>query len=143
MVIADEIPFSADASVRQEVRDECQLPGKLSQFIKEYASNYSSHLYSDSTKASKGAQILIVEIYDAMGGGGGAWSGGKSVSIRGTLEQDGQIIGSFKGRRFSGGGVFAGYKGTCSIMGRCVKALGRDVAEWLRHPSQNAVLGDM
>jgi len=38
--------------------------------------------------------------------------------------------------------MFAGFKGTCSIMGRCVKALGRDVAEWLQSPSKGAVLGD-
>lgn len=143
LVVQDAIPFSEDAEVREAVRSECQLPEKLSRFIKEYASDYSSQILSDPAKAPKGAQVLTVEIYNVMGGGGGAWSGGKSVSIKGTLEQDGKTIGSFKGRRYSGGGVFAGYKGTCSIMGRCVKALGRDVAEWLRHPTQNAILGDM
>ena len=39
--------------------------------------------------------------------------------------------------------AFATFKGTCSILGRCVKALGRDVSEWLQHPSERAVLGDM
>lgn len=143
LVVPDQIPFSPEAEVRQAVRSECRLPDKLSHFIKEYASNYSSQILADASDAPKGAQILTVEIYAVMGGGGGAWSGGKSVSIKGSLQQDGKTIGSFKGRRFSGGGMFAGYKGTCSIMGRCVKALGRDVAEWLRHPSQNAILGDM
>ena len=143
LVISDQIPFSPDAEVRQAVRDDCRLPVKLSQFIKQYAADYSSQIISDSGKAPKGTRVLIAEIYNVTGGGGGTWSGGKSVSVRGRLEQDGKIIGTFKGRRFSGGGVFGGYKGTCSIMGRCVKALGRDIAEWLRQPTNNAILGDM
>lgn len=143
LVIQNEIPFSPDAEVRKAVRTDCHLPEKLSRFIKEYASDYSSQILSESTNAPKGAQILTVEIFNVMGGGGGAWSGGKSVSIKGALQQNGETIGSFKARRFSGGGMFGGYKGTCSIMGRCVKTLGRDVAEWLRHPSQNAILGDL
>lgn len=143
LVIAEQIPFAEDAMIREEIRNECGLPAKLSQFIRENVSGYSSRIYSDSAEAPSEAQKLNVEIYDVSGGGGGAWSGGKSVSIRGTLEQNGKVIGSFKGRRYSGGGMFAGFKGTCSIMGRCVKALGQDVAEWLRHPSQNAMLGDL
>lgn len=143
LVVQDQIPFSTDAEVRKVIRSDCQLPNKLSHFIKEYASGYSSQILSDAAKAPKGAQLLTVEIYNVTGGGGGAWSGGKSVSIRGTLRQDGKIIGGFKGRRFSGGGMFGAYKGTCAIMGRCVKTLGRDVAEWLRHPSNNAMLGDI
>lgn len=143
LVVQNRMPFSANAAVREAIRNECQLPKKLSHFTKEYAMNYTSRILSDATKAPKGAQILTVEIVSVVGGGGGTWSGGKSVSIQGILQQDGKTIGSFKGRRFSGGGLFGGYKGTCAIMGRCVKALGRDVAEWLRRPSQNAILGDL
>ena len=143
LIVQDQIPFSPGTEVREAVRNECHLQEKLSHFIKEYAADYSSQILSIPATAPKGSQILTVEIFQVTGGGGGAWSGAKSVSIKGTLQQDGKTIGSFKGRRLSGGGMFAGYKGTCSIMGRCVKALGRDVAEWLRHPSDNAVLGDM
>ncbi len=143
LVVSDQIPFAQNAEVRQAVRDDCRLPDKLSQFIRQYVADYSSQIISDPTKAPKGAQILIAEIYSVTGGGGGTWSGGKSVSVQGRLEQDGKIIGTFKGRRFSGGGVFGGYKGTCAIMGRCVKTLGRDIAEWLRQPTDNAILGDM
>ena len=143
LVVQDHIPFSAEADVREEIRNECQLPKKLSHFIQDFAATYSRRVLSDAAKAPKDAQILMVEITNVSGGGGGAWSGGKSVSIQGYLQQDGKTVGSFKGRRFSGGGMFGAYKGTCAIMGRCVKALGRDVAEWLRHPSPDAVLGDL
>jgi hypothetical protein len=63
--------------------------------------------------------------------------------IKGSLSQRGKMLGDFKARRYSGGGMFGGYKGTCAILGRCVKTLGRDVAEWLAHPASQAVLGDL
>ena len=34
--------------------------------------------------------------------------------------------------RNSGGGFGGGYKGSCSVLGRCTKALGKDIAGWLR-----------
>ena len=41
------------------------------------------------------------------------------------------------------GGAFAGYKGSCSVLGRTVKAMGKDVAQWLKAPTDEAALGDM
>lgn len=113
LVIADEIPFSADAMVRYAVLEECMLPRKLSHFIKEFSQDHSSRFYSNPSQAPKDAQILTVEIVDTMGGGGGAWSGAKAVSIRGSLTQNGEIIVSFMTRRYSGGGAFSIFKGTC------------------------------
>jgi hypothetical protein len=63
--------------------------------------------------------------------------------VKGSLNQKGKMLGDFKARRYSGGGMFCGYKGTCAILGRCVKALGKDVVEWLAQPTSRAVLGDM
>jgi hypothetical protein len=40
------------------------------------------------------------------------------------------------------GGAFAGYKGSCSVLGRTIKAIGKDVAEWMKAPSKDAQLGD-
>ena len=98
---------------------------------------------TDLATVPANTEVLKVKIVEVMGGSGGAWSGGKFVSISGTLQKNGKILGDFKARRISGGGVFGGYKGTCSIMGRCVRTLGKDVAEWLQHhPAKNDVLGD-
>lgn len=70
--------------------------------------------------------------------GGGA----KMVPIKGTLEENGAATGNFKGRRTSDGGVFSVSEGTCSILGCCVKTLGRDVADWLQHPSTVSIVGE-
>ncbi len=41
------------------------------------------------------------------------------------------------------GGLFAGFKGSCSVLGRTVKAIGKDIAEWLVNPVLDADLGDL
>lgn len=137
------IGYAADANVRQAVKKECQLPEKLTDFIRNYANDQYATVSTGSGHAAKNAQILQVEIIDTSGAGGGAWSGGKMVMIEGKLTQNGKVLGDFKGRRFSGGGMWGQYKGTCAILGRCVKALGKDVANWLSDPESGAILGDM
>lgn len=142
-LVIKPISFNKDAYIRDAVKKECNLDGKLTQFIEQNAANQYAEILSNSKKVPKNAQILSVEIEQVQGGGGGAWSGGKMVLINGKLTEKGKVIGSFKGRRYSGGGMFGAYKGTCAILGRCVKVLGKDIAEWLQSPSQNSALGDL
>lgn len=141
--VAATTPFSKNGSIREAVKNECQLETKLPGFVKEFAESYGIDvtLSENSPNKNKG-KVLVLEITDVTGGGGGAWSGAKSVQAKGELFENGKSIGSFTASRYSGGGFFAGYKGTCSIMGRCVKAIGKDIAIWLQHPTKNAHLGD-
>lgn len=142
-LIIKPIAFKKDAFIRKAVKQECNLDGKLTQFIEQYAAGQYANIATDSNATSHDAQVLTVEIEEVQGGGGGAWSGAKVVLIKGSVTQKGKQLGSFKARRYSGGGMFGAYKGTCAILGRCVKALGRDVAEWLTHPTPQAALGDL
>lgn len=142
-LIIKPIAFKNDAYIRDAVKQECDLDGKLAQFIKENAAGQYANIVTDSDTSSADAQVLTIEFEDVQGAAGGAWSGPKSVVIKGSLNQKGKMLGDFKARRYSGGGMFGGYKGTCAILGRCVKALGRDVGEWLAHPTSQAVLGDL
>jgi len=142
-LVIKPINFSKDAYIRDAVKQECKLRSKLFQFIEEHTASQYANILTDTNAGSTDAQILSIEIEQVQGGGGGAWSGGKMVLLKGTLTQNGRVLGDFKARRYSGGGVFGGYKGTCAILGRCVKALGKDIAEWLRHPTSQAALGDL
>ncbi|MGR9074234.1 MAG: hypothetical protein ACU833_14330 [Gammaproteobacteria bacterium] len=142
-LVINKIEFNGEAYIREAVKNECRLPEKLTRFIGEYAAGRYARIVTDSSEASRDAQVLDIEIVEALGAPGGAWSGGKMVMVKGSLTQQGAMIGDFKGRRVSGGGLFAEYKGTCSILGRCVKALGKDIAAWLEHPGKQSVLGDM
>lgn len=138
-----EIKFSADANVREAVVNECNLQTKLPGFIRTYGEkNGIDVILSDKAlnKKQKG-RVLLLEITNVNGAGGGAWSGAKSVNVKGSLYENGKFIGNFTASRYSGGGMFAAYKGTCSILGRCVKTLGSDIAKWLKKPRKNAHLG--
>jgi hypothetical protein len=64
------------------------------------------------------------------------------MTVKGQLYENGKEADSFRAKRFSTGGMFAGFKGTCSIIGRCTKAIGEDIARWLEVPTANAKLGD-
>ncbi len=142
LVLPSEIQFAEGVAVRDAVRQECLLQGKLAIFIKQFSSSNYSNIITDADSIPANAEVLKIEIDGLTGPKGGAWSGGKMVSIHGSLMRNGTEIGDFKARRVSGGGFFGGYKGTCAILGRCVKTLGKDVANWLQNPTKNAVLGD-
>ncbi len=141
-LVVKDIVFSEDAGIPAAVKNECNLLQDLSSHIKTAAGQYATVL-EGSVAAPANADVLTIEIINLVGPGGGAWSGGKSVMIKGTLVKQGQNAGSFKALRVSGGGMWGGYMGTCAILGRCVKTLGTDVADWLRNPVDNAKLGDL
>ncbi|MDX8389138.1 MAG: hypothetical protein R8M38_01475 [Mariprofundaceae bacterium] len=143
IMVSASIPFAKNASVRDAVRNECQLETKLPHFIQEYAvkNDLNVELTSDKLNKKRG-QTLFVEITHVHASGGGAFSGPKSVSVAGKLFKKGKVVASFTGSRYSSGGMWAGFKGTCSITGRCVKTLGSDIAKWLKNPVDGANLGD-
>ncbi len=142
-LVIKPIVFKKDSYIRDAVKNECNLTGKLTQFIEKNASSQYANILTDSNSKQRNAQTLSITIEEVQGGGGGAWSGAKSVVVKGKLTQNGRVLGDFRGRRYSGGGMFGAYKGTCAILGRCVRTLGKDIAAWLQNPSSKAVLGDM
>ena len=54
------------------------------------------------------------------------------MSVKAELFVNGQSKGYVNLTRNSGGGFGGGFKGSCSVLGRCTKALGKDIAKWLR-----------
>lgn len=136
--VAKSIPFAENAEVRQKVKDECAIQTKVPAFLAEYSSSVE---LVDGDPGTAG-RVLQIEITSVHAPGGGAFSGPKSVSVSGKLLQDGKQIGNFRASRYSGGGVFGGYKGTCAIAGRCAKAIAKDIAGWLKDPGTDSMLGD-
>jgi hypothetical protein len=130
------IPYAKGAEVRQAVRDECKLETKVPAFIAEFGSDV---VLVDQLGGSRVLEMAITQVH-APGGGG--FSGPKWMTVKGTLRERGRVVGSFRAKRFTTGGAFAGFKGTCSIIGRCTKAIGRDIATWLESPGMDSKLGD-
>ena len=142
LTLEKKAPYAKGLSVPDAVRAECGLEQKVPEFVQEFAKKgFDNVVLADTVSAKTTGKALSMKITDISGAGGGAWSGPKHVTIEGTLWQNGKVAGTFRASRYSGGGAFGGYKGTCAILGRCAKALG-DVATWAIAPSMNAVLGD-
>jgi len=136
--VAKTLPFAATSEVRQKVKDECALQTKIPAYLADFSSDVE---LVEGDLGSEG-RVLKIEITAVHAPGGGAFSGPKTVSISGVLTENGNEIGNFRASRYSTGGAFGGYKGTCSIVGRCAKTLGKDVAGWLKNPGKDSMLGD-
>lgn len=133
-------PFDKDAAVPAAVKAECDLETKIPNYVFAEAKGEVEGLtFVDKPGAGR---TLSMTIKSVAGAGGGAWSGPKQITIEGKLTEKNKVVGTFVGTRVSGGGAFGGYKGTCKILDRCAKALGKDVAGWLLEPTMNARLGD-
>ncbi len=143
LTIEKRAPFEKGLRVPDAVRAECNLETNVPKFVQEFAEkNHDKVSLADQVGKGTTGQALSMKIVDLTGAGGGAWSGAKHVAVEGTLWENGKVKGSFRAVRYSGGGAFGGYKGTCAILGRCAKAIGKDVAGWLESPGMNARLGD-
>ena len=143
LVIAP-VKFAETLEVRDAVRVECQLLTKLSEFIKRAAhSQYETIDLQGSI--TKNTDILLIEIIDLPKYKKNIWigQGGQWVGVKGDLIRQGQKKVSFTALRTSMGGFMGAYKATCSLLGRCTKTLGEDIARWLKNPLDNAQLGDL
>ncbi|WP_017943049.1 MULTISPECIES: hypothetical protein [unclassified Thioalkalivibrio] len=141
--VAHSVPYSDDATIANNIRQECNLEEQFSEFIAHYGADQGIRFERrQDVGPSAGGQVLMVELTDAVSGGN-AWIGHRKVTeAAGTLYADGEEQASFTSRRFSGGGAFGGFKGSCSVLGRTVQAMGRDIATWSAAPADGAHLGD-
>ncbi len=141
--VAHAVPYSADATIANNIRQECNLEEQFSEFIEHYGADQGIRFQrSQDLDPASGGQVLMVELTDAVSGGN-AWIGHRKVTeAAGTLYADGEEQASFTSRRFSGGGAFGGFKGSCSVLGRTVQVMGRDIAAWSAAPEDGAHLGD-
>lgn len=142
--VATVVPYADGAMIAGAVRRECQLGEKLSSFIDEYAREKGVSVTLEPTIATSApGRVLQLEITDAVADGNAFIGHHTSTTVKGMLYQDGVQIGNFHGRRNSMGGAFGGFKGNCSVLGRTVKALGKDIDGWLANPGKDGMLGDL
>jgi len=137
--VAKQIDFKIDGGkeVSAAIRDGCKLQSR----VPEYLAAYSKQVRLVDRPSGAG-RILELHISEVHAPGGGAFSGPKWMSVRGTLRDNGAVIGTFRAKRISSGGAFGQFKGTCSIIARSAKVIGRDIAGWLEAPTKDAKLGN-
>jgi len=131
--------YDKNAAIADNVKAECAIDALLGKHVHERVSEKfpGSPQVRDLGEAGKD-KVLNITILGVLGGGGGACSGSKSITLRADLTQNNQVIATTVKQRSSTGGAFGGFKGTCAIMERIVVALGRDVAAWLSSPAAAA-----
>jgi hypothetical protein len=134
------IGFAEGTFVRPAVIEECTLEEQLPQFVQEFAQKEGIAIELVDTLPGSG-RVLELEITNVLELGNGFVGRQKGLDISGRLLENGVVVGNFRGRRATTGGFMGGYKGACAFFGRCAKALGKDVADWLKAPTKDAVLG--
>ena len=137
------IPFAPNNTIALNIKNECKIGEQLSEFIATYTKGKNIEIQREPSVASTDAgQVLMIEITNAVSEGNAFIGHRKFTRIKGTLFRDGVEVSSFSGGRNSMGGAFAGFKGSCSVLGRTADALGGDVARWLMNPVKNGGIGD-
>lgn len=141
--VPNPVPFSESAIIADNIKSECTLNVQLAEAIKANAPAHGVTVtFSDAVDTTQ-PSALKLEIVDVQSTGNAFIGHMKTVSVRGALFQDGAQTAAFTGRRLSRGGAMGGFKGSCAVLERTVKAVGSDIAGWLGKPVDGAKLGDL
>lgn len=128
--VSRTIDFAKTAVVRDAVKEQCELQTRIPA---EIAKNH------DGVALVDGRGDLQLQITDVHAPGGWIFSGPKWLEVRGTLHMGGKEL-PFRAKRYSAFDPFAG--GTCGILAKCARGIGKDIALWLAAPEAGAELGD-
>jgi hypothetical protein len=143
ITLKTEIPFKEDANIAASIRNECIIGKQLSDFTKEYSEGNKMKVNLDDTATKENSDYYLdLEIIESMSAGNAFIGHRKYTKIKGTLFKAGKEIATVRGMRKSSGGFMGGFKGSCSVLGRTVKVLGKDLSVWLRHPTKRGYIGD-
>jgi hypothetical protein len=137
--LASSAAWAPDAQVPEKVRAECAFESRLASAVAERSTDVE--LVTGQTSRAQG-RVLELSIHEVHAPGGGAFSGPKWATVRGELYESGKLIGSFRDRRYTTGGVWGSFQGTCTMLGRIANAMGQDIAAFLTSPRMDAQLGD-
>ncbi|MFL0801208.1 MAG: hypothetical protein K6L80_12205 [Agarilytica sp.] len=131
ITITDSAQYIDKEVVATNIANECtSLGAQFSDSTANYLTKYGWKVKRESTLPKKDITLKL-SIKNAISAGN-AWSGHrKSVSIKAEVYKNGELIDTYTGTRNSGGGFGAGFKGSCKVLHRCVKTLGKDVSKWL------------
>ncbi len=139
VTIAQSTPFSETSGVSDNVKNECDIQGRLPKYIKSYAKKHTDVVFTTESLDSVDGKTLYLEFEHVYAPGGGGYSGAKSVSVTGELKDNGEVIASLTADRAA---LFGMTPGTCSMLKRVAKKLGQDIGNWLKAPEMDSMLGD-
>jgi hypothetical protein len=137
VVLETPVTYAPGSEVVQQVKTECQIEDMLATRVGDVLRKRNkggSGTIAVGADAS-GSQVLRLQISHVLGIGGGAWTGPKAITVNAELLEDGKVVRNTKVNRWSIGGFWGAFKGTCSILDRSAIVIAKDMARWVRDPS--------
>lgn len=135
--IVANVPYADASMIQSNVVDECTALGTtLADSTKLYGNKYGIdiNLNPDVNQSDNGKNVILT-ITDATSSGSAGFAHHKTMKVRAELFENGELVDTYNGFRSSKGGFFGGFKGSCSVLGRCAKTLGSDISKWLKKVS--------
>ena len=124
--------IAPEASIPNAVRSQCAVDTLVGNYaLSAVGKRFPSAQAASAPDQAGVATFVKLTVVSVVGFGGGSWSGPKAMAIRAEILKGGAVVGSTLLTRSSSGGMFGGFKGTCSILDRVAVALGKDVAAWV------------
>ena len=121
------------AFVRNEQAKECKVEEQLTSDVSE--AFRKNNIGPTVTTADGPGEVIKVRITHVLGVGGGAWSGPKAITVHADLMKDGKVERTTRINRWTTGGMWGGFKGTCSILHRSSAAIAKDLVKWAKDPT--------
>lgn len=136
VLLETPVTYASDAGVVEQVNDECHIDDMLTHRVGEALRrlNRTGEGTIDANSAPGDAQVLRLQITYVMGVGGGAWTGPKAISLSADLIDGGKVVRHTKFKRWSVGGLWGAFKGTCSILDRTAVIVSKDLRRWVHSP---------
>lgn len=123
--------------------NECQLQSKFPLILKDVAEDENIQVNVTPDPKATGQQYRLQAEYTQIFNRGNAFLGhSKYTELHITLYDHDKKVAAADFGRLSRGGMFASFKGSCSVLGRTLKANAEDVVEWLNSPVDGARYGD-
>lgn len=137
MTIAYAVPYEPGIQVRRAIRRECDLERRVANEIaNEIGDQFSSMKRAPQANAETPGLALGMRIINVEGGVGAA-RGHKTLTVAGTLYEDGKVIGDFTATRRTKNG-----RHTCRMLWNNIEEIAEDVSRWMDAPTLDAYLGD-
>jgi hypothetical protein len=141
--LVTNVGFVPGAEVSTDVVDECEVQSLI---VEDIAAEAWGDFTIRLLRHHEGVPLpaLVVRFAKIEAEGAGIISGAKSITLEGRLVKGGIVVASFTAQRTTINGYAGGfYRGTCDLVENVLEELAEDIAQWLRHPTPGAMLGEL
>lgn len=119
--------------VAENIKNECKLAESQTEYVLQALEAEGVEAKAAAKdEVPRSGRYLQVRIASAISSGNAFLGHHKQVSTTVHLFENGKEIAQETFSRSSGGGFFGGYKSSCSVLRRCTKTLGKDIATWVK-----------